>query len=203
MRNVAIWAVALALLATGAVRATAQGRWSLTAGAGLSRINDQFEGPALGALGLRVGVMRETRVAFGLELGHYRFGESAAASVCLNEDCTEVRYEGTIETSVTEVQGAARYGLFGPLLPYVVASMGYVRTDERYDYYGAREDSMQGVSGSIGVGWVPLEFSRAAALGIEGRLHGLVVGDNDGDEAEVGLGTYYTLLAVLRFRFGG
>lgn len=206
MRASVIRAVALAiLLVAGTGPAAAQGRWSVTAGAGLSRIDDQLDGPALGALGLRLGIMQERLISYGLEVAHYRFGESAAASICLDAECNQQRYEGTVETSVTEVQGVARYGGLGPLLPYAVVAIGWVRTDERRDYYGVREDAMQGVSGSIGLGWMPLAFSRDAALGIEGRLHGLVVGDDDDDggEAEVGLGTYYTLLAVFRFRFGG
>lgn len=195
--------VVLLALASLAGPAGAQAEWSLSTGVGLSHLTDQLNGPALGSLAVRARLLRETRVAWGLEVSHHDFGRAAAAGLCADEGCTHYRYEGSSESSALEVHGVARFGGRTASSPYLIATLGYAATSTRREYNGVREESLRGIGGSAGLGILPLRLGRRVNIGLEGRIHGLVVADDDGGEGSVGIGKYFTLLGMLRLDLGG
>lgn len=177
-------------------------RWSLSGAGGFARLANRMAGPRLGGFAARVRALRETRLAWGLEVARYDFGDAAAGSRCLDPDCSRVEYFGNVATTALEIAPVLRVGgRGGALRPYLLTSLGYFRGRDAFTAMpGSSEDrtaTVDALSASAGIG-LPIVVRGAGRLGLEARYHGFV-GSGAGD---VGSGRFVTVLAVAAFDIG-
>jgi hypothetical protein len=207
MHRAATGVIAALLLAFGTLPAQETGSqsagapapgWSISGAGGFARLGGRMADSRFGGFAARVRALRETRLAWGLEVARYDFGDAAWGSRCLDPDCSRVEYFGNIATSALEIAPVLRVGgRAGVLRPYLLTTLGYFRGKDAFTGMPGspdRTDTVDAVSASAGVG-LPVAVRGTARLGLEARYH-VFLGSGQG---ALGSGRFLSVLAVAAF----